>query len=101
MLLQRLRELQAQRRLSDREVAQRIGIPRSTWQRTRAGSLPMSERAARAARTLFPEAEREITMFLLYGEDGGNASETRCTGQQAAFTPKNGTAVPARPEIEA
>jgi len=72
MLAKRLDQLQTERGLSDREVALQLGIPRSTWQRTRSGKFPLSERVARAARSLFPEAEREITMFLLYGEDGGN-----------------------------
>ena len=81
MLLERLRALQAERGLSDRQVADAMGIPRSTWQRTRAGDLPMTERVARAARNLFPQAEREITMFLLYGED---APQARCGEAETA-----------------
>lgn len=69
MLARRLDQLQTERGLSDSEVARQAGIPRSTWQRTRSGALPMTERVARAVRPLFPEAEREITMFLLYGDD--------------------------------
>ena len=95
MLLERLRALQAERGLSDRQVADAMGIPRSTWQRTRAGDLPMSERVARAARTLFPQAEREITMFLLYGAD---APEARCGEAERASGVVGGRKRPARAE---
>lgn len=65
MLLDRLRGKQEAMGLSDSEFATELKVPRSTWQLTRSGKVPMGPRLAQAARLAFPDLTDEALLFLL------------------------------------
>ena len=65
MLFQRLLDRQRQLRLSDRQFANLLGIPRSTWQLTRTGVRPVGRRVAVAALQTFPDLAPDVALFLL------------------------------------
>lgn len=67
MLLRKLIEKQRSLGLSDRQFAARLRIPRSTWQLTRTGKVPLGPRVARAAQAAFPEFAPDAIYFLLSG----------------------------------
>jgi len=65
MLFQKLLDKQEQLGLSDREFANLLKIPRSTWQLTRTGVRPMGRRVAIAAMQTFPDLAPDVALFLL------------------------------------
>lgn len=70
MLLARLIEKQRADDMSDAEFADRLGVPRSTWQLTRTGIKPLGLRVAQAAAITFPDLKALVVSFLLSGATG-------------------------------
>lgn len=64
MLLSRLVERQQEIGLSDREFADVLGVPRSTWQLTRTGVKPIGGRVIVAVIKRFPDLRPEAVSFL-------------------------------------
>lgn len=77
MLLAKLIAKQEALNLSDQEFAQRLGIPRSTWQLTRTERKRLGPRIARRAMRAFPELTSEAASFLL--SDATDLTETATT----------------------
>lgn len=65
MLLEKLLRRQEELKMTDAQFAQRLGIPRSTWQLTRTGRKTVGPRIARAAQRAFPELTPDAVYFLL------------------------------------
>lgn len=65
MLLHKLIAKQERMRLSDKQFAVLLGVPRSTWQATRTGKILLPIRAARGAQRVFPDLAIEVLSFLL------------------------------------
>jgi transcriptional regulator with XRE-family HTH domain len=54
-VLSKLIAIQQREGWKDREIAERLGIARSTWVDVRNGNLPLSERVQMKAARAFPE----------------------------------------------
>jgi len=67
VLLPKLIAKQRERGLSDREFAKLLDVPRSTWQLTRTGRVPLGPKVARGAQRAFDDLAPLATLFLLYG----------------------------------
>jgi|GEM_PF-4237401 len=65
MLLEKLIKMQRDENLTDQEMADRLHIPRSTWQNTRSGVRPMGRRVALAVKHHLPQFRAEAVSFLL------------------------------------
>jgi len=68
MLLDSLKTKQQELGLSDREFAERLGVPRVTWTCTRLGHKRIGETMLAAVARAFPELDREVLLFLRSGE---------------------------------
>jgi len=71
VLLDKLIVKQQELGASDRRFAGLLGVPRSTWQLTRTGKVPLGARIARAAQRAFPDLAAEAALFLVFGASGG------------------------------
>jgi hypothetical protein len=65
MLLERLIAKQAELDDTDYEFAERLNLPRSTWQAYRSGRIPLPDKVAKRVLVVFPDLEREALSFLL------------------------------------
>lgn len=81
-LLDKIIAKQRQRGLSDRQFAELLGVPRSTWQLTRSGTVAMGPRVARAAHRTFPDLAADATYFLLC--DASEIANTAITSAEVA-----------------
>lgn len=64
-LLEKLRQLQSSMALNDGDFAAQLDVPRSTWQLTRTGRVPLGQKIARAAARRFPDlAADAVALFL-------------------------------------
>ena len=68
MLLDSLKTKQQELGLSDREFAEKLGVPRVTWTCTRLGYKRIGETILVAVVRAFPELEREVLLFVRRGE---------------------------------
>lgn len=82
MLRERLIARQRELGLSDREFAQLLGVPRSTWQLTRAGRKRVGPRIARAIIKAFPDLAPEAISFLLTDATTRTNGASVCTPAQ-------------------
>lgn len=73
MLARKLKEKQRQLGLSDRKFAERLSVPRSTWQLTKTGIKPVRRRIALAAMRVFPDLTTDALSFLL--SDAASATD--------------------------
>lgn len=64
MLLDKLVGRQHDLGLTDREFADELGVPRSTWQLTRTGVKPIGHRVIVAVIRRFPELRQDAVSFL-------------------------------------
>lgn len=64
MLLNRLIERQRELGLPDREFADALGVPRSTWQLTRTGIKQIGGRIVVAVVKRFPDLRPDVVSFL-------------------------------------
>ena len=64
-MLEKLLEKQIVSDLTDTEFAAKLGIPRSTWQLTRSGTVPLGRRVVSAAARTYPELMPDAISFLL------------------------------------
>ncbi len=65
MLLDTLINRQQEMEETDRAFAQRLDIPRSSWQLARTRVKPLSRKAAHGAKRAFPDLAPEVDAFLL------------------------------------
>jgi hypothetical protein len=65
MLLERLIAKQAELNDTDNEFAERLNLPRSTWQAYRSGRIPLQDKVAKRVLVVFPDLEPEALSFLL------------------------------------
>lgn len=77
MLLDSLKRKQQELGLSDREFAERLGVPRVTWTCTRLGYKRIGETMLVAAARAFPELEQDVLLFLRRKEPIGSNTEPR------------------------
>lgn len=82
MLLQELIIRQKRMGYTDGQYAQFLGVPRSTWTRTRLGGIPVGRRVALAVRRVFPDLRREAESFLLSDAHQVPESDTTQTGAE-------------------
>lgn len=77
MLLSKLVTRQREKGMSDADFAALLGVPRSTWQLTRSGRVPLGRRVALAAQRAFGDLSPEVIYFLLSDASEGarDASE--------------------------
>lgn len=89
MLRDRLIALQRSAGQTDEEFAERLRIPRSTWQNTRTEVRNVARRVALAAldlsrRERLPDLEREAVSFLLSNAASVAANDARATEPEGA-----------------
>lgn len=66
MLLEKIRQKHEASGMTDKDFAQKVlRIPRSTWQRTRTGAIPLGPTVAKAAGRAFPDLTADVVYFLL------------------------------------
>jgi len=78
-MLEKLKEEQTKRHMSDRAFAALLGVPRITWTFTRNGRKPIGQRVARAAMVAFPYLKWAVVSFLVDGDTGVTKTVTRDT----------------------
>lgn len=57
-------QIQTRDKLSDRQMAERLGCSRTLWQLTRSGKLPLGEKMIRGIFRSFPELHTSLSFFL-------------------------------------
>ena len=81
MLLDKLIAKQRQGGYTDKEFAEKLGIPRSTWQLTRTRKVPLGPRVARGAQQTFPDLASDVALFLLFGANERAADANAVTSK--------------------
>jgi len=64
MIIDALKELQTEQNLTDSEIAQKLGIHRATWQRTKNHHQEPSSNFLIAVMRVFPELREAVDIFL-------------------------------------
>jgi transcriptional regulator with XRE-family HTH domain len=66
-LMERMSEIQAKGNMTDAEVACRLGVHRTTWNRIKNGHTQADPKTLRALARVFPELGLDILNYVLKG----------------------------------
>jgi len=67
--IQQLAQIQKRDKLSDRQVAERLGCSRVLWQMTRTGRVPLGHKVILGIFQGFPELHTSMSVFLANSAD--------------------------------
>jgi transcriptional regulator with XRE-family HTH domain len=76
--------IQLREGLKDREMADRLGVARSTWTMVKIGRLALSEAVMMRAARAFPELLPGLVMSLSASDPGDPENGTAVTGEKVA-----------------
>lgn len=63
-IIHKLKSVQAEKGLSDKEMAQRLGCSRQLYQMARTGKIPLGHKIIKGISVAFPELQADILIFL-------------------------------------
>jgi len=63
-LIAKIRDIQSQKGLPDKEMAKRLGCSRQLWQMTRTGKTPIGSKIMKNVSKAFPELQQDVIYFL-------------------------------------
>jgi len=76
-LITKIKTLQLKERMSDREMAERLGCTRQLYQMTRTGKIPPGNKIIKGISAAFPELQQDVIYFLSNDADKSSINATK------------------------